>query len=631
MSDFKRIFSSVTVKWQAVLFLAAFLIYGNTVLNSYSFDDALVTTEENTQIMGGLSSLPEIFTTHYLIWNNYKADYRPLVKASFALEYQFFGLNPSVSHFINVLLFALVLVLVFGFIKNTFPKVNQHLIVLVVLLFAAHPINTEVVASLKNRDELFSFLFVLLSFQSAFTWVKEERRASLLAMVVYFLLSLFSKMSSVTWFPVLLAAFWYQRFSFVKTGKVAALLIGLIAFYYAAVFGLMDSWGRDFVFIEVPYFELNSASAKWASIIASAGYYLKLLVYPYPLCCYYGFDQIPISNWADWTVYASILAYSGLIYLSVRGLFKRDMLGLGATIILCDLVLFVNVLYPYTGIIGERVLFGSTLGIAMVFIGLVTSGQTISESSRSIPLVRSAPVLSAFILSLIFFGSGISIARNADWKTNLSLFSKDASNCNRSAKLQQLHAHFLRDEYLNDPARFSEESAEKVIEAYKNSIAIYDKWPIPYYGLGNVWFFDLDNAEKAIPYYERALQLNPNYADAGYDLLDAYLATNEWENAVKLMYRLIETHPQDETLYNRVVSDLFVGGAINLFEEVNANYLAAFPNSEIALIHQGNLFLSKGDTAQALSYFDRSIEIKPDYIEFVAYVSSLRTQFEQGH
>jgi len=122
-----------------------------------------------------------------------------------------------------------------------------------------------------------------------------------------------------------------------------------------------------------------------------------------------------------------------------------------------------------------------------------------------------------------------------------------------------LHAHFLRDEYLNDPARFSEESAEKVIEAYKNSIAIYDKWPIPYYGLGNVWFFDLDNAEKAIPFYERALQLNPNYADAGYDLLDAYLAVDQWENAIKLITGSLSLELLRHSLQGTVENFFFQG------------------------------------------------------------------------
>ena len=79
-----------------------------------------------------------------------------------------------------------------------FPETNIHILGAVLLLFTVHPVNTEVVASLKNRDELLSFLFVLLAFQHAFRWLNEKSTRTLVLAVGFLFLSLLSKMSSVT-------------------------------------------------------------------------------------------------------------------------------------------------------------------------------------------------------------------------------------------------------------------------------------------------------------------------------------------------------------------------------------------------------------------------------------------------
>ena len=609
--------------WQIGLFILAFLLYGNTLFNSYNLDDEIVTTDQNQLVKEGVGALPEIFTTHYLTWNNYKADYRPLVKTSFALEYQLFGFNPSISHFINVLLFAVIVALTLAFLCGVFPRANIHVLGAVVLLFAAHPINTEVVASLKNRDELFSFLFVLLSFRFVFQWLSQAKRLALVLAVLFFLFSLLSKMSSVTWLSVLAGVMIFNQTTRQRSLIVFGALVGLTAIFYAAVFGLLDGWGREFVFIEVPFFELDSANEKWASILSAAGYYLKLLVFPYPLCCYYGFNQIPVTDWSDWTVYASVLSYAGLLWVALTGLRKPSFISFGAIIILSDLVLFINVLYPYTGVLGERVLFGSTLGIAFIFVGLfdkygLVKGKTLSQTLK----LSKAFVVSIFLCSLV--AAWFTVSRNADWKDRLTLFSTDAENCKNSVKLQQLYAHHLRQQYLDNPTNFSEEKARKALSVYERSIDIYGEWPITQYGAGNVLFFDLNQPKKAIPHYEKAVKLNPDYTDANYDLLNAYLAVKDFDNAEVVLNKLAQKFPEDQSLFERVLKAMFASNELQKAIVINRLFMKAFPNLDTPLIYQGNLIIAKGDTIGALKLFDKALEINPSYSELRGYVNSLR-------
>src|SRR5580700_11178998 len=95
-----------------LIFGLVFLLYGNSIRNNYALDDnyVTVTTPEkpnNPRIEKGISGIPKLFTTHYIESATQSFEYRPLVLVTFAIEYQFFGSNPHVSHFISVLLYAI--------------------------------------------------------------------------------------------------------------------------------------------------------------------------------------------------------------------------------------------------------------------------------------------------------------------------------------------------------------------------------------------------------------------------------------------------------------------------------------------------------------------------------------------
>ena len=75
------------MKW--VVFVLPVIIYANTLGNSYSMDDDLVTTESQKITTQGISALPTIFTTLYSENDTQAYEYRPVVLAAFALKRQF--------------------------------------------------------------------------------------------------------------------------------------------------------------------------------------------------------------------------------------------------------------------------------------------------------------------------------------------------------------------------------------------------------------------------------------------------------------------------------------------------------------------------------------------------------------
>ena len=86
-----------------ILFLLCFVFYGNSLSNGYNLDDHFVYTE-NPKALKGLNDLSAIFKQNSFEGSTYNFGYRPITVLSFAVENEIFGVDPFVSHFINLLL-----------------------------------------------------------------------------------------------------------------------------------------------------------------------------------------------------------------------------------------------------------------------------------------------------------------------------------------------------------------------------------------------------------------------------------------------------------------------------------------------------------------------------------------------
>ncbi len=188
----------------------AFLTFANSIGHGYNLDDELV-TRKHRFTSKGLKSVGKIFTSPYYSDNmGYAYGYRPMVHLSYALEHQFFGENPRVSHFFNVLLFALTVVVFFRLLLLWTGEKGLTLAVAAAVLFAVHPVHTEVVNSLKNRDEILALLFGLAAGISATRAVREKSVLQFGLSALWFVCALLSKKSMyplVFIFPTALVLF----------------------------------------------------------------------------------------------------------------------------------------------------------------------------------------------------------------------------------------------------------------------------------------------------------------------------------------------------------------------------------------------------------------------------------------
>lgn len=227
--------------------LLSFLLFGNTIPNGYSLDDTYV-AQDNPKVLKGFAGIPEIFTSRYVDEEGNSFGYRPVAMATFAIEHALWGQNPHGSHFINVMLYAIILLLLFKVLGKIFSDTHPLFLLWIVLLFAAHPIHTEAVASLKNRETLLSFFFSLSSLSLFLKWMDMQRIWPAIAGVLSFMLGFLSKQDAITFAAVIPLALYYRssepirfnwksnRFSFVlksQTIHLSLALLSILVFYFA--------------------------------------------------------------------------------------------------------------------------------------------------------------------------------------------------------------------------------------------------------------------------------------------------------------------------------------------------------------------------------------------------------------
>lgn len=146
----------------SLIILLTYLVYSNSFQGSFQYDDihAIV---KNPYIRD-LSNIPQIFLYPHMGSGIFQEtnSYRPLLMATFALNYFFGGLNVFGYHLFNLIIhiFSAILVyLITLFIlrivfegKESPPLRNHRFVSLfAALIFAVHPVQTESVTLLTGR------------------------------------------------------------------------------------------------------------------------------------------------------------------------------------------------------------------------------------------------------------------------------------------------------------------------------------------------------------------------------------------------------------------------------------------------------------------------------------------------
>ncbi|MCD6012096.1 MAG: hypothetical protein K0Q79_1958 [Flavipsychrobacter sp.] len=512
-----------------ILGLVACLVYANTFNNGYVLDDYSAIVNNKT-VTKGISAIPEIFSTPYLHgYGSFTNDlYRPLPLAMFATEYHLFGGSPAAGHIINVLFFAAGVMLLFIFLNTLFERKRIAFAFLASLLFALHPIHTEVVANIKSRDELLCFFFSMLTLITLIRYTISGRSLFLATGAVFYFLSLLSKETSITLLFVVPIVFFF----FADSNKRRSIWISVIVLATAAAYliirsSILVAYNANHIF----QFSITTNSIAGATSFAERiatpllilGKYLKLLFIPYPLISDYSYNTVPLATfhnpWVGLTM--GIFVFFAIVGILRLVVIRKDPAAFGIMFFLITLALFSNVFFLVGATMAERFLFFPSVGFCIVVAAIAE--KFLSHKITAVALLFVAVTYAA-----------VTIARNTHWKDAYTLYKKDIEHAPNAHRL----FYYLGSTIINDAIDETDlatkaKKMEDGIGYLKRSLAIYPGFTELYPQIGNSYLKinALDSAER---YTLKAIELNPRDTFSITNLAASYFKQGKYRQSLDL-------------------------------------------------------------------------------------------------
>jgi tetratricopeptide (TPR) repeat protein len=509
------------------ILIASFVLYGNTLKHDYALDDDIY-TRKNVHVQKGFSALKDIFnkgSLHGFSGAN-DAQYRPVALLNFMAETSFFGLNPHVSHFFNVLFYALTCIVLFLFLRKILNKYPLAVSAAAALLFTFHPIHTEVVANIKSRDEILSFLFGITSFYFLAKYIENEKKNYYWLSVLVFFIAIMSKETSLMFvFIIVLNLYFFSEFTFKKIIKLSIPYFGAIAVYMLIRSSVLSSvtFTEKMIVVNNSLMAAKNAAEMYATNFVMMGKYIWMLIWPYPLSYDYSYQQIPIVNWTSMAAIASAIVYLLLGGYVIWKFKRKDIYAYSILFFMLTLFLASNLVIKIGATFGERFLFAPSLAFCMVLPIVLF---------RIIKLNPTKYIYAGTFI-LLFVYSTIVIPRNRVWKNNFELFKSGAVTSPNSVRtnLSLASEYRVKAEVSQEPV-IRKQFFDSSIKYFQKGAIIYDKDPEIFYNLG-VTYYEMGDKENAIKEYLKAIEKKPDYILALNNLGVIYFERQEYENALK--------------------------------------------------------------------------------------------------
>ena len=403
------------IGWRAaVIALAVALTYANSLRGPFVIDDQ-ASIVQNEQIRDlsrpGAVLLPE---------SESPVAGRPLVSLSFALNYAANGLDVGGYHIVNVALHLACAILAFGLIQRTLelPRLRRYfdgssinVAFAAALLWAVHPLNSEVVDYLTQRSESMMAALYLSTLYAANRALTESRKRTWQSLaVVSCALGMLCKESMAT--APLMVALYDRVFAFdswreavrdrlrLYVGLTATLLIPVAVTLTGARSGVAG---------------FSSGVSPWTYLLNQTvviTHYLRLSIWPRGLVVFYGWPA-PLT-FGDVAPYAILILT--LMMAAIAAFVRAPALGFLGAWFFITLAPASSVVPVATEVGAERRMYLPLLALIM----LALAG--IHAVLKRWPDVRTRTIVSAIALAGVAGAlAAATVVRNREYASPLSL------------------------------------------------------------------------------------------------------------------------------------------------------------------------------------------------------------------
>ncbi len=335
--------------------------------------------------------------------------YRPLPSLTYLLQWRLFGANAAAFHAFNIALYLILALLVSALYFRL--STNPIIAICALLIFVAHPLHIETVASVVGRAELLALIFGLASMLQCLNFAKQKNTFRLVGGLVFFAFAILSKESGYAFMGLIPMVLFYQQTAkrelLVVTGTLLCTALVLICIRFLVLGAALTSsealMGETF---ENPLAGLPFTE-RFIPALVIFGRYLLHLCFPFFLSADY---SLPLE-----TLRTRTFSMEGLAHLLVVMIFfvlllrlRKSGTGLLAWWIPISLILTSNLLFPAGTLMGDRLALTASAGFCLLMAELLSK-----------TLARHAVLMLAVIGLLFFYQTSL---RVPVWRNNLSLF-----------------------------------------------------------------------------------------------------------------------------------------------------------------------------------------------------------------
>ncbi len=704
----KLYFHGITV---SIIIALTVITYLNCLPNLFVYDDVSTITEN--RFIKDWGNFPALFTHDYFKYSG-ELTYRPFVTLSYFIDYSLWHENPMGYHVVNVVLHTLIVTLIYflalllfqqyskhitqhshslvkasadtvitsdvpsrlpqspivnpiesPFTKGGFGKVTDQfprtsIAFLTSILFAVHPIVSEVVNGISYREDLIAMAFLIVSF--LLFLLCKERVITQIPLTSSsgrnggFSLSVPSRKGTATLYTAAMAAYFFSLLS-----KESAIVLPALIFFFDLIFNtharvngissllfsvyktistiLRSSFflgyiGISMVYLVIRFFILHNPHEKIA--YPEGSFFINMITMTKVLGRYITNIFLPLNLNADYHVLylKTPLTLSFIIplfmLLSIAIIVVR--LRKKRVIVFAILWFFISILpvlnvIPLANIMADRYLYLPILGFCLL---LSTTLLHLRISIRH-PLV----------VSLILFYVVITVSRNNIWRDEFSLWhrSSQSSLCSFTT-YNNLGTQYNKKGYPDAALRYYQKALQKAKEvgfiqyatvyynignayekkglqnqaatAYEKAIRMKLDYHQAHNNLGKVYFTQ-GRYDDAIAEYNTAITIDPNFAYAYNNLGVLYNKLGRQEDAVSAYKKALSLDPHYGDAYYNLGNIYEIRKEYDLALEAYQNALKVDPSQVYVHNNLGTIYDKKGHLEDAIAEYKQAIRLDPAY------------------
>jgi len=574
-----------------LLILAVALTYANSLGGPFILDDQ-ATIVQNPQIKN-LSDLRAVLVPA----SETPIAGRPLASLTFAINYAASGLEVRGYHIVNIALHVICALLLMLVARQT---LEANVAFGAALLWAVHPLNSEVVNYLSQRTESLMAAFYLVALYAAIRSRSERGVRWMLIAVASCAAGLASKESMAT-APLVVAL--YDRIFLFDSWKATVrerrhLYAGLAVTWILA--GALIAAGP-----RAAVAGFSSGVSPWTYLmnqVVIITEYLRLAVWPDSLVIFYG--------WPAALGAADVLPYLvfvvGLVVLTAVGLWRRPALGFLGAWFFITLAPASSIVPVATEVGAERRMYLPLMALAVLMVVAVDVVWKRVAVRRFVPMPLVVAVAAAAVLATV------TVARNREYASPLTLARTVVER--RPSGV----AHHILAEHLATAGQ--REEAERHL---REAIAQGDSRAR--FLLGRV-LAEQGNYAEAVQQLEALIatsqlpyRLVPRWLEPPItEVMTARLmmgrvlfAQQQWDRAGEQATRILDAFPNHAGAHGLRADVLF---ALEQWDAAGAayrEYLRRQPGDSPALVNYGITQVAMGNLNEAISAFMRAVELDP--------------------